>query len=113
MVQCLDALIQRRVCVGPVGALGISYGAVLALQWAAIDPRVQSVTAISPYPDPRIAVERYLKTFAPNLTWRTDRKVAALVAYHLAEFPDLATETAIRRIKHPVFLCAVNTMRCA
>ena len=102
LVQCLDALTQRHICEGPVGALGISYGAVLALQWAAIDPRVQSVTAISPYPDPDTAVDRYLKTFAPNLTWRTDRKAAALVASHLAEFPDLATETAIRQIRHPI-----------
>ena len=102
LVQCLDALVQRRVCEGPVGVLGISYGAVLALQWAAIDPRVHSVTAISPYPDPGTAADRYLQTFAPNLTWRTDRKVAALVASRLAGFPDLATETAIRQIKHPI-----------
>jgi pimeloyl-ACP methyl ester carboxylesterase len=102
LVQCLDALRQRRVCAGPVGVLGISYGAVLALQWAAIDPRVQNVVAISPYPDPGTAVDRYLKTFAPNLTWRTDRKAAALVTSRLAGFPDLATETAIRRIQHPV-----------
>jgi pimeloyl-ACP methyl ester carboxylesterase len=102
LVQCLDTLWQRHVCEGPVGALGISYGAVLALQWAAIDPRLQSVAAISPYPDPRTAVDRYLRTFAPNLTWRTDRKAAALVASHLAEFPDLATETAVRQIKRPI-----------
>jgi pimeloyl-ACP methyl ester carboxylesterase len=102
MVQCLDELVQRQICVEPVGALGISYGAALALQWAAIDPRVQSVTAISPYPDPKTAVDRYLQTFAPNFTWRTDRKTAELVAAELAEFPDLATETAIRRIKHPI-----------
>jgi pimeloyl-ACP methyl ester carboxylesterase len=102
LVQCLDTLVQRRVCEGPVGVLGISYGAVLALQWVAIDPRVQSVAAISPYPDPGTAVDRYLKTFAPNLTWRTDRKVAVLVASRLAEFPDLTTETAIRQVKHPI-----------
>lgn len=102
MVQCLDALLQQHVCEGPVGALGISYGAVLALQWAAIDPRVQSVAVISPYPDAKQAVDRYLKTFAPNLTWRTDREVAALVASRLAGFPDMATETNIRRINHPI-----------
>ena len=102
LVQCLDTLRQRHDCVGPVGVLGTSYGAVLGLQWAAIDPRVQSAVAISPYPDPGIAVDRYLKTFAPNLTWRTDRKAAALVASHLAEFPDLATETAVRQIKYPI-----------
>ncbi len=103
LVQCLDTLMHRRVCEGPVGVLGISYGGVLALQWAAVDPRVQSVTAISPYPDPGTAVERYLKTYAPNLTWRTDRKVAGDVASRLAaECPDLATETAVRRIRHPI-----------
>lgn len=102
MVQCLDALMQRQVCVEPVGALGISYGAALALQWAAIDPRVQSVTAISPYPDPKTAVDRYLQTFTPNFTRRMDRKTADLVAAELAEFPDLGTETAIRQIKHPI-----------
>lgn len=103
LVQCLDTLMHRRVCEGPVGVLGVSYGAVLALQWAAVDPRVQSVTAISPYPDPGTAVERYLKTYAPNLTSRTDRKVAGDVASRLvAECPDLATETAVRRIKHPI-----------
>ena len=102
MVQCLDILIQRHVCVEPVGALGISYGAVLALQWAAIDPRVQSVVAISAYPDPYAAVERYLKTFAPDLTWPTDRKAATLVAAELAVFPDLATATAIQQNKHPI-----------
>ncbi|MGA9778016.1 MAG: alpha/beta hydrolase [Limisphaerales bacterium] len=104
LVQCLDALVQRHVCEGPVGVLGVSYGAVLALQWAAMDPRVQSVVAISPYPDPRAAVDRYLKTFAPNLTWRTDHKAAALVASHLAGFPDLATEIAVRQMKHPILL---------
>jgi pimeloyl-ACP methyl ester carboxylesterase len=104
MVQCLDTLIQRQVCVAPVGALGISYGAVLALQWAAIDPRVQCVTAISPYPTPDAAVERYLRTFAPDLTLPTDRKAALLVAAELAGFPDLATATAIRQNKHPILM---------
>lgn len=103
MVQCLDTLMQRHVCEGPVGALGISYGAVVALQWAAIDPRVQSVAAISPYLNPRVAVDRYLKTFAPTLTRRMDRKAARAAASRLAaEFPDLDTETAVRRIKHPI-----------
>lgn len=102
LVQCLDVLVQRRVCVEPVGTLGISYGAVLALQWAAIDPRVRTVVALSPYPDPETAVERYLKTFAPNLSWQTDHEAAEQVATNLAAFPDLATETAIRQVKHPI-----------
>ena len=102
MVQCLDTLLKERVCSGPVGALGVSYGAALALQWAAIDPRVQSVAVISPYLNTYIAVDRYLKTFTPDLTWKTDRKVATDVANRLSIFEDLDTETAVRRIRHPI-----------
>ena len=103
LVQCLDSLVQRRVCKGPVGVLGISYGAVLALQWAAVDPRVKSVTAISPYSDPGNAVEEFLKAYAPALTWRTDRKAAGIVASRLAvEWPDLTTETAVCGMKQPI-----------
>jgi pimeloyl-ACP methyl ester carboxylesterase len=113
LVQCLDALTQQHVCTEPIGAMGISYGAVLALQWAAIDTRVQSVTAISPYPDPDAAVERYLKTFAPNLTGKTDREAARLVASRLVEFPELGTETAVRQIKHPIlFIRGENDEVC-
>jgi pimeloyl-ACP methyl ester carboxylesterase len=113
LVQCLDILRQQNICLEPVGALGISYGAVLALQWAAIDPRVNNIVAISPYPDPEAAVDRYLKTFAPMMTPRTDREAAALVASRLAEFPDLATETAIRQIKHPIlFIRGENDEVC-
>ena len=103
LVQCLDSLIQQQVCQGPVGALGISYGAVLALQWAAMDPRVQSVTAISPYSDPGTAMEEFLKAYAPALTWRTDRKAAGIVASRIAaEWPDSTTETAVGHMKQPV-----------
>lgn len=103
LAQCLDALEQRGVCRGPVGALGISYGAVVALQWAAVDPRVQCVTAISPYSDPGTAMEEYLKVYAPQLTWGADRKAAGIVARQLAaEWPDSTTATAVRGLKEPV-----------
>lgn len=105
LVQCLDALQQRRVCAGPVGVLGISYGAVLALQWAAVDPRVQSVAAISPYMNPGTAVADFLKTYVPALSWRTDTNAAAIVARRLAaEGPDLNTTAAVRQLKQPVLL---------
>jgi pimeloyl-ACP methyl ester carboxylesterase len=103
LVQCLDALEQRHICNGPVGVLGISYGAVLALQWAALDPRVQCVTAISPYSDPGSAMEEFLKMYATGLTWKEDQAAAAIVAHQLAtEFPDLTTLTAVRGLKQPV-----------
>jgi len=103
LVQCLDDLQQRRVCSGPVGVMGISYGAVLALQWAVVDSRVQTVTAISPYMDPGTAVADFLKTYVPVLSARTDQKAADIVAQRLStEGPDLNTIAAVHRLKQTV-----------
>jgi pimeloyl-ACP methyl ester carboxylesterase len=115
LVQCLDALEQRNLCEGPVGVLGISYGAVLALRWAAVDPRVQSVTAISPYSNPGTAVEQFLRTYVPQLPWWTDRKAAGEVTRSLAaECADLTTETAVRQIKNPIlFVRGENDELCS
>jgi pimeloyl-ACP methyl ester carboxylesterase len=99
--------------------LGISYGAVLALQWAAVDPRVQSVAAISPYSNLGKAVEQFLKIYVPQLFWWTDRKAAEEVAHSLAaECADLTTETAVRQIEYPILfvrggqdeLCSENDL---
>jgi len=105
MMQCLDSLVRRGVCNGPVGALGISYGAVVAMQWAAVDPRVQTVAAISPYPDPGTAVEAFLGARAPLMPKRMKQKVADLIVGDLAtRWPDLTTETAVRENKRPILL---------
>lgn len=47
--QVLDALENQNLVAGKVGVVGISYGGAVAIQWAAIDPRVQSVVAIEPF----------------------------------------------------------------
>jgi len=49
MSRLLDALAQKRELAEPVAAVGDSYGAVLALRWKTVEPRVESVVAISPY----------------------------------------------------------------
>jgi pimeloyl-ACP methyl ester carboxylesterase len=49
MSQLLDVLARDNELVGPVCVVGESYGAVLALRWKTVDPRVQSVVAIAPY----------------------------------------------------------------
>lgn len=49
MVQLLDALQQRGLIAGEVGAVGISYGASIAICWAAIDPRLRVVVALEPF----------------------------------------------------------------
>jgi pimeloyl-ACP methyl ester carboxylesterase len=47
--QVLDALESEYLIAGNVGVIGISYGAAVAIQWAAIDPRVRAIVAIEPY----------------------------------------------------------------
>jgi pimeloyl-ACP methyl ester carboxylesterase len=49
MSQLLDILARDKKLAGPVAAVGESYGAVLALRWKAVEPRVCSVVAIAPY----------------------------------------------------------------
>ncbi len=47
--QLLDQLARDGKAVGPVAAVGESYGASLALRWKGVDPRVGAVVAIAPY----------------------------------------------------------------
>ena len=47
--QLLDALARDKELTEPVDAVGESYGAVLALRWKTVEPRVGSVVAIAPY----------------------------------------------------------------
>ena len=47
--QLLDELAQDGRLKEPVAAFGESYGAVLALRWKTVEPRVRTVVAITPY----------------------------------------------------------------
>jgi pimeloyl-ACP methyl ester carboxylesterase len=55
MVQVLTALEQQNLIAGRVGAVGISYGASVAICWAAIDSRVRAVVAMEPFSSIRYA----------------------------------------------------------
>ena len=47
--QVLDELSARGLVAGDVGVLGISYGASVAIEWAAIDPRIRAIVALEPF----------------------------------------------------------------
>lgn len=68
LVQVLDHLERDGVCEGPVGVLGVSFGANLAMHWAAQDDRVESVVAIAPYNDPVDAAERLVRELRLPIT---------------------------------------------
>jgi len=75
--QVLDALVSNGFVSGQVGAFGRSYGGATAIQWAAIDPRVRTVVAVSSFATMRNAVHDASKAILPFplhllLDWRID-----------------------------------------
>jgi pimeloyl-ACP methyl ester carboxylesterase len=61
LAQLLDALGKQGLVAGQVGALGVSYGGAIAIQWAGVDPRVRAVVAVAPYATMREEVRHYAR----------------------------------------------------
>jgi pimeloyl-ACP methyl ester carboxylesterase len=103
--QLLDNLQARHLCDEKVGVLGLSYGATLALHWAAADSRVQAVVAIAPYNDPEEAAARLAKELKIPVSHKTLREALALAAERLdLKWADWSGLAAIRKMKEPVLL---------
>ncbi len=65
LAQLLDELERSGEGVPPVTTLGESYGASLALRWAARDARLERVVALAPYPELRRATLNLRAEFVP------------------------------------------------
>jgi pimeloyl-ACP methyl ester carboxylesterase len=91
----------------PVVALGVSYGASLALRWADTDPSLDSVVAIAPYARLSDAIERIRADFVP---WVPRAAVAAAIAQLPAvigvQASDLDTLSHEGRSRFPALLIA-------
>ena len=61
----LEAVAAREGPLGPIGAMGHSYGAATAILWAGIEPRVRAVVAVSPFASLRAVVPGYLPVSLP------------------------------------------------
>lgn len=99
--QLLDHLGTNHQLIQPVAAVGESYGAVIALRWQGLDPRVRSVVAIAPYAELSNAIVNIRRDYAswvPKfLIVSGIKKLPALLEVPAA---DLDTTTALSR--HPV-----------
>ena len=105
LVQVLDYLTAEGLCRGPVGALGLSFGAEVALHWAARDERVRTVVAIAPYNDPEAAFLRFARELRLPVSANVLRQAFPLVAAKLdLNWADWSGEAAMRRLKVPVLL---------
>jgi pimeloyl-ACP methyl ester carboxylesterase len=67
MVQLLDRLEATGQLVRPVGALGFSYGAAVALQAAGRDPRLVAVVSVAAFSSMQSMVGDYIRAYASVL----------------------------------------------
>lgn len=99
--ELLTELTRRGEVSGPVGVLGDSYGAVIALRWAALDSRVKSVVAISPYARLATAMEGIRQSYAAWVP-RSWVKSAAQQLPAVLGVPAEAVDTTSIFAAHPV-----------
>lgn len=107
MVKVADELQRRELVTGRLGVFGISYGAVVALHWAALDPRVGAVVALAPFSDPQRAVEEFARGFSPKLMGtvsdatfaEAEKRAAAMAGFR---WSDANVIEAVKRGRAPV-----------
>lgn len=64
--RALSQLLDRPgLTTGPIGVMGISYGAATAIEWAGREPRVTAVVAVAPFESLRKVVPVYLTRMLP------------------------------------------------
>ena len=103
--QALDYLIAHGLCDERVAVLGISYGATMALHWAARDPRLDTVIAIAPYNQPDEAIARFAKMMDLPLSQKTVRAGTSRAAAKMnLKWKEWSAESSIRRAKCRVLL---------
>jgi pimeloyl-ACP methyl ester carboxylesterase len=104
LTQVLSVLEGRGLVVGPVGAMGNSYGAAVAIQWAGLDPRVATVVSVSCFASLRSVVARYAPLPRP-LPLPFVNRVVDLAGARAGFDPDAASPVeAVRRTRAPILL---------
>lgn len=111
LVQVLGYLRQHGFLAGKVGLFGISYGAAVALDTAAIDDQVSAVVAVAPFARVDPTIRRFLHmsdsslaaTIPPELLQQAIEQAGHLVGYPLAEADPLR---AVPVIHAPVLYLA-------
>ena len=107
MTELLTGLARLGHITGPVGVLGDSYGAAIALRWAADDPRVRTVVAMAPYARLSTAMEGIRATYARWVPATWVQTAAKELPGLLAERGDALDTTSIAgRIRVPVLFVA-------
>lgn len=109
LVKVMDEIHRRGLAPEGVGVMGSSYGAVMALHWAARDPRVKAVVAMNPFSDPEKVVVEFARGF-PDIQKIVGKLSDATFAAAIKKAPSLAgfrwadtnVMESIRRMRIPV-----------
>jgi pimeloyl-ACP methyl ester carboxylesterase len=105
LIQMLDYLTAQKLCDPSVGVLGHSFGADLALFWAARDLRVKTVVAIAPYNKPDEAIPRLAKALKWPISTNKLQQAIVLAEPKLGiKWSDWTAESALAGIQEPVLL---------
>ena len=73
--RVMDELLKEKLIAEPFYVFGASMGAAVAIDYAAIDPRVQGVLAVAPYRDMYSFCRTLANRFAPLMSEADFRKV--------------------------------------
>lgn len=94
--------------------MGMSYGATMALHWAAEDERISSVVAIAPYNKPEEAIVRFAEMVKLPVPKRTTLAGMAGAATKLElQWKDWSAEVAMQKVTQPVlFISGGNDRIC-
>lgn len=105
----LSRLVDALAIPGPIGVMGISYGAATAIEWAGAEPRVKAAVAVAPFASLRDVVPLYVPHSVPLIgrflpRWLITRVIDR--AGHIAGFdPDAASpKDAAGHTKAPLLL---------
>jgi alpha-beta hydrolase superfamily lysophospholipase len=63
----LSQVVDKLGITGPIGVMGVSYGAATAIEWAGHEPRVQAALAVAPFASLRDVVPIYVPRNIPLL----------------------------------------------
>jgi pimeloyl-ACP methyl ester carboxylesterase len=99
--QLLDELARDGRLKEPVAAFGESYGAVMALRWKMVEPRVRSVVAIAPYAGLSNAVMNLRHEYAVWLP-KTFVKAGLKQLPSVLDIPADELDTTTELARHPV-----------
>jgi pimeloyl-ACP methyl ester carboxylesterase len=113
-VRCVvDALEREGLIAGGLGVWGVSYGAATAIGLAAIDERVRTVVAVTPFATFRGSAASFVRHHVPfNCRW-SDEELNAMIDEAAAragfDADEADTRIAMRSVRVPVLIIGGQT----